>query len=45
MVKMQKSEGGRGWGGGQGGCKQRIEFIVKMQKKVGGGGVGWSGWM
>ena len=35
-----------GWGG-QGGCEQRIEVIVKMKKKVGGGpgGVGWSGWM
>ena len=28
---------GRGWGH-QGGCVQRTEVIVKMQKKVGGGG-------
>ena len=35
-----------GWVG-QGGCEHRIEVIVKMQKKVGGGtgGVGWSGRM
>ena len=35
-----------GWGG-QGGCEQRIEVIVKMQKKSRRGpvGVGWSGWM
>ena len=33
--KMQKNGGG-----GQGGCEQRIEDIVKMQKKV---GVGVSG--
>ena len=31
--------------GGQGGCERRIEVIVKMKKKVrGGGGVrGWGG--
>ena len=34
-----------GWGG-QGGCEQRIEVIVKMQKKRSEGvRVGWSGWM
>ena len=40
-------------GGGQGGCEQRIEVFVKIQKKkeLGGGGVrgvglgGVSGWM
>ena len=38
--------------GGQGGCEQRIEVFVKIQKENwGGGGVGgvglggWSGWM
>ena len=46
--------GGSGWGG-QGGCEQRIEVFVKIQKKNifffwGGGGSGWgggggSGWM
>ena len=31
--------GGSGWGGGggQGGCEQRIEVFVKIQKKMGGG--------
>ena len=48
---MQKSWGGGGWGrsgrgsgrdvGGQGGCKRRIESIVKMHKKVGGWGSDW----
>ena len=28
---------GRTGGGGQGGCEQRSEVFVKMQKKVGGG--------
>ena len=49
--------GGRVWGeggrvGGQGGCEQRIEIFVKIQKKSGGGvgsggsGCGgWSRWM
>ena len=45
--------GESGWGlGGQGGCEQRIEVFVKIQKKLGGGsggGVGLggrgSGWM
>ena len=47
--------GGRGelsrvGGGGQGGCERRIEFLVKIQKKMGGegGGGGFgggSGWM
>ena len=32
-----------GWGG-QGGCEQRIEVFVKIQKKkLGGGGGGWGG--
>ena len=35
----KKSEGVRGWGG-QGGCEQRIEVIVKMKKKVRGSGGG-----
>ena len=30
---------GRVGGGGQGGCEQRIEVFVKIQKKIGGGGV------
>ena len=47
--------GGRGWVGGQSGCKRRIEVFVKIQTKkfffFGGGGVGGggsgegSGWM
>ena len=39
--------GGRGsvWGGGQGGCEQRIEVFVKIQKKMGGGGGVGSGGM
>ena len=32
--------GGVGLGGGQGGCERRIEFFVKIQKKIGGGGRG-----
>ena len=46
MMKMQKkkSEGVRGWGGGQGGCERRIEVIVKTQKKKSAGvWVGWGG--
>ena len=38
--------GGVGLGGGQGGCEQRIEVFVKIQKKnffFGGGGGGWGG--
>ena len=32
-----------GWGG-QGGCEQRIEVFVKIQKKIeGGGGTGGTG--
>ena len=40
------------FGGSQGGCEQRNEVFVKIQKKMGGGGrgggglgrgVGWSG--
>ena len=38
-----------GGGGSQGGCEQRIEVFVKIQKIMGGGGEGsgWggSGWM
>ena len=44
--------GGGGGGGGQGGCEQRIEVFVKIQKKKFGVGEGWegvgfegSGWM
>ena len=35
--------GGGVWLGGQGGCEQRIEVFVKIQKKNlgGGGGGGW----
>ena len=39
--------GGSGRMGDQGGCKRRIEVFVKIQKfkkKMGGGGVGGSGW-
>ena len=47
MVKMQKKVGGGPgvrWGG-QGGCEQRIEVIMKMQKERSEGvRVGWSGW-
>ena len=34
--------GGRLWGRGrgQGGCERRVEVFVKIQKKIGGGGVG-----
>ena len=42
---MQKKSGrgpGVGWGG-QGGCEQRIEVIVKMQKKKSEGS--WWGWV
>ena len=40
--------GGVGLGGGQGGCKRRIEVFVKIQKKKnfflgGGGGSGGGG--
>ena len=31
-------------GGGQGGCEQRIEVFVKIQKKNGGWGGKGSGW-
>ena len=42
-MKMKKTEGVRvGWGG-QGGCKQRIEVIVKMKKIRGCPGVWWGG--
>ena len=33
---------GSGWGC-QGGCERRIEVFVKIQKKMGGGGVGVGG--
>ena len=41
---------GSGWMGGQCGCERRIEVLVKIKKKWGGGsrggGSGWgSGWM
>ena len=47
-MKIQKKIpiflGGRGWGlGGQGGCEQRIEVFVKIQKKNLGGGSGGGG--
>ena len=35
-----------GWGGGggaHGGCERIIEVFVKNKKKIGGGGVVWSG--
>ena len=32
-----------GGGGSQGGCEQRIEVFVKIQKKMGGGGAGGGG--
>ena len=36
--------GGVGLVGGQGGCERRIEFFVKIKKKIrGGGGRGGSG--
>ena len=34
---------GVGLVGGQGGCERRIEAFVKIQKKIGGGGVGSGG--
>ena len=34
---------GRLGGGGQGGCERRIEFFVKIQKKIFGGGGVWGG--
>ena len=38
-------EGGVGLGG-QGGCEQRIEVFVKIQKKIWGGGLqGGGGWV
>ena len=49
FVKIQKKTNyylGRGVRGvgGQGGCEQRIEVFVKIQKKkLGVGGVGWGG--
>ena len=46
LKKREKKSGGRG----QGGCVQRMEVIVKREKKVRGGGVkvekkkfGWEG--
>ena len=33
-----------GGGGGQGGCERRSEALVKIQKKIGGGGRVWLGW-
>ena len=43
-VDVNTNEGlkgvGSGWGGGGGqvGCEQRIEFFVKIKKKIGEGG-------
>ena len=37
---MQKGGFWSGRGGGLGGCEPRIELIVKMQKKSGGGRLG-----
>ena len=38
--------GGGGGGGSQGGCEQRIEVFVKIQKKKNwGGGKGGGGWV
>ena len=37
-MKIKKKVRGVGLGG-QGGCEQRIEVFVKIQKKLGGGGV------
>ena len=37
-----------GGGGGKGGCERKSEIIVKIQKKIGEGGVGsggGSGWI
>ena len=37
--------GGSGWWGGEVRvCERRIEFFVKIQKKIGGGPGGGSGW-
>ena len=43
-VRSGRGMFGGGWGGSQGGCEQKIEDFVKIQKKkiVGGGG-GWVG--
>ena len=44
VKNSKKKLGGPGGGGGQGGCEQRIEVFVKIQKKIGGGGGGqWGG--
>ena len=38
FVKWMSNQGvGEGGGQGQSGCEQRIEFIVKIPKKYGGG--------
>ena len=51
-MKIQQKKIFLGWGspGGQGGCERRIEFFVKIQKKIwrgggvaGGGGGGGGG--
>ena len=45
-MKIQKKKFWGGRGRGQGGCEQRIEVFVKIQKKnffLGGGGRGVSG--
>ena len=56
FVKIQKTNGGGGWGvggrgrveGDQGGCDRRIEVFGKIQKKkffFWGGGGGGGGWV
>ena len=53
-MKIKKKNGGgggrgrgmgSGWGGGQVGCERRIKVFVRIQKKIGGVGLGGSGWM
>ena len=47
MLPTDVNQSGKGGGGRMGGCKPRIEVIVKMQKKESGRGVGcpvWGGW-
>ena len=35
--------GGSGWAGQVGGCERRNEVFVKIQKKIGGGGLAEGG--
>ena len=37
-MKIKKKWGGGVRAGGQDGCERRIEVLVKIQKKIGGGG-------